>query len=50
MANDVLDWDELSDDDKQRTLELMSELNRIFDRYYLNSKEEKVCEDSILDE
>jgi hypothetical protein len=47
-SNDVLDWDDLSDEDKQKAMEFIAELNKIFDKY--PAKEDVECEDSILDD
>lgn len=45
---DVIDWDDMSEEDKTRTHELMRELNELFDKY--TNKDDESCEDSILDD
>lgn len=49
MSEDnVLDWDQLSQEDQKRAEELLRELNKLFNKY--EPKEEKPCEDSISNE
>lgn len=47
MNEDVLDWDDLSDEDKQRVNEMLQELNDIFRNY---KEREDPCEDSTSTE
>jgi hypothetical protein len=47
MANDVLDWDDLSEEDKQRAEELMREMNKIFDKYTKKDNDEKIPSDKV---
>lgn len=39
-VSNILDWDELSDSDKERATQLLTELNAIFDKYYPRKTQE----------
>jgi hypothetical protein len=41
----VIDWDDMSEEDRARTHELLQELNEMFDKY---TERDDGCEDSIL--
>jgi hypothetical protein len=47
MPEDIIDWDDMSEEDKEQAQKLLTELNQLFDKY---TKEEDPCEDSILDD
>lgn len=49
---DVVDWNDLSEDDKKKAQNLLHELNLIMDKYLIKpqQKSDDVCEDSILDD
>jgi hypothetical protein len=42
--DEVLDWDDLTHEDKTRALELMGELNKLFDKY--SSKQDQKPEET----
>lgn len=44
---DVLDWDDMSEEDKQHAQSLLAELNKLFDKY---TEREDPCQDSTLDD
>jgi hypothetical protein len=50
MPNDdeILDWDNLSDEDKDRVQRLYEELQDLFNKY--TKKEDEPCVDSISEE
>jgi hypothetical protein len=50
---EVVEWDALSEADKQKAQKLMSELNLIMDKYIITPEpksSDEACEDSILDD
>lgn len=47
-SDDVIDWDEMSDEDKQYAQKLLQELNLLFDKY--TEKEDPCTDDSISTE
>ncbi len=42
----TVEWENLTKEDQERTIQFLDELNKIFDSY----KEDDTCEDSILDD
>lgn len=47
MTKDVLDWDDMSAEDQANAMDLLSQLNSLFDKYA--EKDDVECEDSTLE-
>jgi hypothetical protein len=46
-SHPVVDWDDMTEEDKKLAMQLLSELNELFDRY---TERDEGCDDSILDD